>query len=85
MEDLKLISVRCVRYEARKAGIIRRHRNGVHAGIKPLSCNKCEYTCATTHNLTVHIRNHTMVKPFPCTLCPYRASVASSIRRYMKN
>ncbi len=67
------------------AGIIRRHRNGVLVGMKLFSCNKCEYKCATAHNLTVHNRNHTRVKPFSCTLCPYRASVASSFRRYMKN
>ena len=54
-----------------------------HTGVKPFSCQQCEYKCTTNGDLKKHTLTHSGEKPFTCMQCQFFCTTASDLKRHI--
>ena len=65
-------------------GSMRRTDTRAKSVDKPFSCTQCDYSCAKSHNLKIHVGIHTGEKPFQCTQCDYSCVQSSHLKIHMR-
>ena len=54
-----------------------------HTGVKPFSCQQCEYKCTTNGDLKKHTLTHSGEKPFTCMQCEFFCTTARDLKRHI--